>query len=253
MMSTITSYLYEQNLQVVTTDTAVSNIMSMFYTPNVKVYRGVDNDIRVNFVNRDQKKTSLIDKTASFIMIDPDTHMTLLEKSVTSIDATKGIAEINISETDLLNLTAKYYTYSFKIVDGEGKTQIGYSDDNYGAGGSLEVLDGVYPTFQESTVETFTEGDGGSIIYLKPHINKNVAVHSAVVYFSSAFTGTLTIQGSLSPQPTGLQNADFTTISVQTYTAQTANAFVSFTGVYSAVRFVRATTTGTLSQVLYRP
>ena len=110
MMSTITSYLYEQNLQVVTTDTAVSNIMSMFYTPNVKVYRGVDNDIRVNFVNRDQKKTSLIDKTASFIMIDPDTHMTLLEKSVTSIDATKGIAEINISETDLLNLTAKYYT-----------------------------------------------------------------------------------------------------------------------------------------------
>ena len=218
-MSTITSYLYEQNLQVVTTDTAVSNIMSMFYTPNVKVYRGVDNDIRVNFVNRDQKKTSLIDKTASFIMIDPDTNMTLLEKSVTSIDATKGIAEINISETDLLNLTAKYYTYSFKIVDGEGKTQIGYSDDNYGAGGSLEVLDGVYPTFQEST----------------------------------AFTGTLTIQGSLSPQPTGLQNADFTTISVQTYTAQTANAFVSFTGVYSAVRFVRATTTGTLSQVLYRP
>ena len=55
-MTTITSYLYKQNLQVVTTDTGVGNTMSMFYTPNVKVYRGVNNDIRVNFVNRRSKE-----------------------------------------------------------------------------------------------------------------------------------------------------------------------------------------------------
>jgi hypothetical protein len=158
-MTTITSYLYKQNLQVVTTDTGVSNIMSMFYTPNIKVYRGVDNDIRVNFVNRDQKKTSIADKTATFIMIDKETNMTLIERPVTALNAAQGYAEFTLSETDLLNLDAKYYTYSFKVVNGEGRTQIGYSDDTYGAGGVLELVDGVYPTFKASTVESFGAGD----------------------------------------------------------------------------------------------
>ena len=251
-MTTITSYLYKQNLQVVTTDTGVGNTMSMFYTPNVKVYRGVNNDIRVNFVNRDQKKTSIADKTAKFIMIDKDTNMTLLEKPVTALDAVKGSAEITLSETDLLNLPAKYYTYSFTVVDGEGNTQIGYSDDNYGAGGSLEVLDGVYPAFKASTIEDFGAGDTGSVLYLTSYVNQNTALHSAQVYFSSAFTGTLVAQGSLKPSVNGVQDDDFVTLVTKTYTEQTANDFFSWNGVFSAIRFVRTTTTGTLSQVLYR-
>ena len=252
-MTTITSYLYKQNLQVVTTDTGVSNIMSMFYTPNIKVYRGVDNDIRVNFVNRDQKKTSIADKTATFIMIDKETNMTLIERPVTALNAAQGYAEFTLSETDLLNLDAKYYTYSFKVVNGEGRTQIGYSDDNYGAGGVLELVDGVYPTFKASTVESFGAGDIGSVIYLQPYINRNTALHSAQVYFSSAFTGTLVAQGSLKPSINGLQDDDFVTLETKTYTGQTDNDFFSWNGVYSAIRFVRTTTTGTLSQVLYRP
>lgn len=252
-MTTITSYLYKQNLQVVTTDTGVSNIMSMFYTPNIKVYRGVDNDIRVNFVNRDQKKTSIADKTATFIMIDKETNMTLIERPVTALNAAKGYAEFTLSETDLLNLDAKYYTYSFKVVNGEGRTQIGYSDDTYGAGGVLELVDGVYPTFKASTVESFGAGDIGSVIYLQPYINRNTALHSAQVYFSSAFTGTLVAQGSLKPSINGLQDDDFVTLETKTYTGQTDNDFFSWNGVYSAIRFVRTTTTGTLSQVLYRP
>ena len=252
-MTTITSYLYKQNLQVVTTDTGVSNIMSMFYTPNIKVYRGVDNDIRVNFVNRDQKKTSIADKTATFIMIDKETNMTLIERPVTALNAAQGYAEFTLSETDLLNLDAKYYTYSFKVVNGEGRTQIGYSDDTYGAGGVLELVDGVYPTFKASTVESFGAGDIGSVIYLQPYINRNTALHSAQVYFSSAFTGTLVAQGSLKPSINGLQDDDFVTLETKTYTGQTDNDFFSWNGVYSAIRFVRTATTGTLSQVLYRP
>lgn len=252
-MTTITSYLYKQNLQVVTTDTGVSNIMSMFYTPNIKVYRGVDNDIRVNFVNRDQKKTSIADKTATFIMIDKETNMTLIERPVTALNAAQGYAEFTLSETDLLNLDAKYYTYSFKVVNGEGRTQIGYSDDTYGAGGVLELVNGVYPTFKASTVESFGAGDIGSVIYLQPYINRNTALHSAQVYFSSAFTGTLVAQGSLKPSINGVQDDDFVTLETKTYTGQTDNDFFSWNGVYSAIRFVRTTTTGTLSQVLYRP
>ncbi len=160
--------------------------------------------------------------------------------------------EASITQGDLLNLDAKFYNYALKVTDGEDRTAPAYADDNYSANGVLEVADGVYPTFLASTTEAFASGDTGSTISIKPYVNRNTAQHTAQVYFSSAFTGTLEIQGSINPS-NSIQNADFTTIATETYTAQTDNAYVNFTGVYSAVRFKRTTTSGTLSQVLYRP
>jgi len=109
------------------------------------------------------------------------------------------------------------------------------------------------PTFVASTEEAFGAGDTGSTIFLDPYVNRNVAQHTAQVYFSSAFTGTLTIEGSLSPQQSALNNNEFVTISTQSYTAQEDPVMVNWNGIYSAVRFKRSTTTGTLNKVLYRP
>ena len=250
-MTAITSYLYNQNHTVITVDPTVGTTMSMFYTPNIKVYRGIDNEIRVNFKNKDQQKTSIVDKTVTFIMIDKEASTTLVTRTITPVDAPNGLGKFTLTETDLVNLDAKFYTYSFKVVDGEGNTRIGYSDDTYGAGGVLELVEGVYPIFKASTSEAFGAGNTGSVIYNDPYINRNVAQHTAQIYFSSAFTGTLLIEGSLSPAVQGLNNDDFTTIQTETYTAQTANAVVNWNGVYSATRFTRSGSE--LSKVLYRP
>jgi len=184
-------------------------------------------------------------------MIDKEASTTLITRTITPVDAPSGVGKFTLTETDLLNLDEKFYTYSFKVVDGEGNTQIGYSDDTYGAGGVLELVEGVYPIFKASTSEEFGAGDAGSVIYNDPYINRNVAQHTAQVYFSSAFTGTLLIEGSLGPATQSLNNDDFTTIQTETYTAQTANAVANWNGVYSAIRFTRSGTE--LSKVLYRP
>ena len=251
-MTVTTGYLYAQKHTAVITDTGVSNLMSMFYTPNVKVYRGIDNYVRIEFKNRDQKRVNMADKTASIIILDQENNVAYVERALTVIDERKGIMEASITESDLLNLDSKFYHYALKVTDGEDRTAPAYADDNYGANGVLEVTEGVYPTFKESTTEDFGSGNTGSTISIKPYINRNTAQHTAQVYFGSAFTGTLEIQGSINPS-NSIQNADFTTIATETYTAQSDNAYVNFTGVYSAVRFVRTTTSGTLSQVLYRP
>ena len=250
-MTAITTYLYNQNYTVITVDSTVGPTMSMFYTPNIKVYRGIDNEIRVNFKNREQQKTSITDKTVTFIMINKEASTTLLTRTITPVDAPNGVGKFTLAETDLVNLDEKFYTYSFKVVDGEGNTQIGYSDDTYGAGGVLELVEGVYPIFKASQSEIFDSGNTGSVIYLDQFINRNVAQHTAQVYFSSAFTGTLIIEGSLGPAVQGLNNDDFTTIQTVTYTNQTDNAIVNWNGVYSAIRFTRSGVA--LSKVLYRP
>ena len=251
-MTVTTGYLYAQKHTAVITDTGVSNLMSMFYTPNVKVYRGIDNYIRIEFKNRDQKRVNMSGKTASIVVLDKENNVAYFERALTVIDEAKGIMEASVTQGDLLNLDSKFYNYALKVTDGEDRTAPAYADDNYGANGVLEVTDGVYPTFLASTTEDFASGDTGSTIGIKPYVNRNTAQHTAQVYFSSAFTGTLEIQGSINPS-NSIQNADFTTIATETYTAQTDNAYVNFTGVYSAVRFKRTTTSGTLSQVLYRP
>jgi len=251
-MTVTTGYLYAQKHTAVITDTGVSNIMSMFYTPNVKVYRGIDNYIRIEFKNRDQKRVNMTDHTASIVILDKENSVAYVERALTPINQQKGIMEASVTESDLLNLDSKFYNYALKVTDGEDRTAPAYADDNYGANGVLEVTDGVYPTFVASTTEEFASGDTGSTISIKPYVNRNTAQHTAQVYFSSAFTGTLEIQGSINPS-NSIQNADFTTIATETYTAQSDNAYVNFTGVYSAVRFKRTTTSGTLSQVLYRP
>jgi len=251
-MTVTTGYLYAQKHTAVITDTGVSNLMSMFYTPTVKVYRGIDNYIRIEFKNRDQKRVNMAGKTANIVVLDKENNVAYLERALTVVNEQKGIMEASITQGDLLNLDSKFYNYALKVTDGEDRTAPAYADDNYGANGVLEVADGVYPTFIASTTEAFASGDTGSTISIKPYINRNTAQHTAQVYFSSAFTGTLEIQGSINPS-NSIQNADFTTIATETYTAQTDNAYVNFTGVYSAVRFKRTTTSGTLSQVLYRP
>ncbi len=251
-MTVITGYLYAQRHTAVITDTGVNNLMSMFYTPNIKVYRGIDNYIRIEFKNRDQKRVSMTDHTATIVILDKENGVAYMERALVAIDPRRGVWEATITESDILNLDSKFYSYGLKVTNSEGRTAPAYADDNYSANGVLEIDEGVYPPFTASTTEDFGSGDTGSTIAIAPYVNRNTAQHTAQIYFSSAFTGTLEIQGSINPS-NSIQNADFTTIATETYTAQSDNAYVNFTGVYSAVRFVRTTTSGTLSQVLYRP
>lgn len=253
MTTNITSYLYMQIIDAVTVDTGVQNTMTMFYTPNIRVYRGIDQKIRVQFLNRDQRRVNITGKTISFIMIDPTTRSTLLERNLTQVADPNfhNIGELAINEYDLVDLDAKYYTYSFKVTDGEGNTYPAYSDDNYSAAGTMEVVDGVYPTFFASTLEDFANGDTGSTIYITPDVNRNTGLHTAQVFFTSAFTGTLDVQASLSPVTQNIDNNDFHVVETFSFTNQTDPIIVNFYGNYSAVRFVRSGSA--IGQILYRP
>ena len=66
-------------------------------------------------------------------------------------------------------------------------------------------------------------------------------------------TGTLKVQASLNPTIQTVNDTDYITLSTESYTSQSNPAIINWNGVYSAIRFVKTTTTGTLSQVLYRP
>ena len=95
-MTVITGYLYAQRHTAVITDTGVTNLMSMFYTPPIKVYRGLDNRVRIEFKNRDQKRVNMADKSASIVILDKENGVAYVERALTTIDDARGIMEANI-------------------------------------------------------------------------------------------------------------------------------------------------------------
>ena len=235
-MTVTTGYLYKQLHTAVVTDTGVYNQMSMFYTPNIKVYRGIDNYVRIEFKNRDQKRVAMTDHTAKIVIMDKENSVVYVERALTVIDARRGLFEASITEGDLLNLDAKSHNYSLKVTEPEGRTTPAYADDNYGANGTLEVVEGVYPAFKESPGRRLPEEI--QVVQYPLLLTLIVILHNILLRFILAVRS----QAHWQYKVQLIQVIVFKTQTLQLYQlqhiqTQTDNAYINFTGVYSAVPF----------------
>jgi hypothetical protein len=103
--------------------------------------------------------------------VDQELQQVLLTKVGVMIDdgstlRHKGIARIIISGSDLINIPAGFYNYAVKLTDNNVSPPyelIGYTDDNYGATGQLQVLRGVYPDIDSVATDDVDEYDLGNL------------------------------------------------------------------------------------------
>jgi hypothetical protein len=115
-----------------------------------------------------------------------------------------------------------------------------YTDDNYSVVGELEII--------------LTHQLSPSSVTLVPNLGitnyaaSNGQQHTFQFNYSN-FTGTVTFQASLDPQP-GTSNSWFTFATVSPVTANT-NTLYTYTGSYVWVRVQVTTVTGTISKILY--
>ena len=119
------------------------------YDRRLTLHRGVDNPITFTFKNEDQKAQDITSKTYEFNMIDTESKKAILTKTLTILDdgstvSTKGDASCTITEGDLLDKDAKFYTFSVREVASDNSRTITYADTGYAAAGTIEVLDGAY-------------------------------------------------------------------------------------------------------------
>jgi len=245
-------YCYDQIMRInLTQSVLTANRDEIMYARNMSLYRGIDNTIKFEFRNNDQKKVNMLDKVITFNIIDNQSHTTHLTRAMTLEDGPNGIAKLVISEADLLDIKEQYYTWSVKVTDGENVDHVAYTDDNFSAAGQLLVKHGVYPEFGESISLAFRGGNTTASVDAKPRLNNNSAPHTAQFYFDAPFTGSIVVQGTMDDvaNQTTLNWFDIKTVS---YSAQTANSYTNWNGVFSAVRFKKNDTTNSVATVLYR-
>ena len=258
-MQTVSRYLLSQ--LVIAYVSGYHGRNSKVYDRRLTLHRGVSNPISFTFKNEDQKAQDITSKTYEFNVIDTESKISVLTKTLTILDdgstvSTKGDASCTITEGDLLELNAKFYNFSVKEVKSDGSREVTYANTGYAAAGTIELLDGAYPEFTASTsVSAFTlSGDTftSSAIDGKPGINNNQALHTIEIYPNN-FSGTLKVEGTMvSTSPT---DNDYFTITTSTLSSASSVSSLNFTGVFQNVRFVADRTSGTtgrIDKILYR-
>jgi hypothetical protein len=229
------------------------------YQRDLKVYKGIDNDIQFVVKNADQKPVDIsTHKQAVFIAMYQGKE--LIRKIATIMDdgsalVTRGKLSVTVTENDLLNLNQGHLSYSIYLIDSNDASQITYSDTQFGVCGNLIIEDCGMPQPKDS-IEIVNFHDSGDLKIsdaktAEPGINGNEALHTATIY-APAFTGDLTLQATLYDDLTNSTTwFDVATVSLAN---ESEPKIVNSNGVFSHVRFTYDTTqsTGTIDKILLR-
>ena len=251
-MQAIPVYLYDNSITVLYSDVAIPNRGDSVYQRDLKVYKGVNNTVKLQVKNNDQKKVNMSSRDVQFNLVDRDNRVNYVTKTATNINASDGLFSVTLSENDLLDLNGQWYNYSITVINTNGTRDVSYVDDAFGAKGNIQVIDAVYPDFVESNeLVLLNNSEYTAAVDAHSDLNKNAAIHTAQFYFTSAFTGTVTVQGSME-ETLQSSNSEFFDVVTKDYTSQTTTDSINFTGIYAQIRFRVETTTGTFSKVLYR-
>jgi len=265
-MQTVSRYLLNNVVIVYTSGYHGRN--STVYDRRIKLYKGVSNPLSFTFKNEDQKAQDITAKTYEFSLIDSETKQSVVTRNLTILDdgstiTKKGTASVTVTEGDLLTLDAKFYNYAIREVAADNTRTVTFADSFYNAAGTIEVLDGAYPDFLDSTeVNNFTSTTGpldntSGAIDANPGINNNVALHTIAVYTKS-FSGSLRIQGTMVSTPADTDYFNITATGESSpiaFSSSTAVSYYNFTGVYQNVRFSWSNdngNTGRIDKILYR-
>jgi hypothetical protein len=248
-MQNLPVYLYSNTLDVtLDLDTMTRGVNQVMYQRDLKIQKGIKNQVRIQFKNSDQKKLRIYNtQTFVFSMFDAVNQRLIIEKNLSIIDAgttsTKGLALLTLTESDTLDLTRTSYQYAIKLQDTDGTYLPAYSNTYYGMAGTLHLSQDIYPVLQDSKeITNFTKTYNDQIfkyehksgnVYANPEFNGNTALHTVACYMTN-YKGTVQIQVTLDNTP-GV-NSNYSTVEERTYNGFTGIDYVNFNGVYSFVR-----------------
>lgn len=253
-MQSLPIYLYPNSTSVILdVDPTTPGVNQVMYQRDLKIQKGVKNQIQVQFKNSDQKRI-VISNTGTYVfnMFDATNQRLLLTKTMTVLDdgttlAQRGLAEVSFTPGDTVDLDVGSYTYSVTYLDPADNLMVpAYSNSYYGINGTLYLMADIYPSLQPSqevvsflsrfnTASSQYEWFSGNI-YASPEYNSNNSALQTIALYMTNYRGTVTIQGTLSNQPdsTGF----YSNIASRMYTGANGIDYLNFNGIYTYIRII---------------
>lgn len=252
-------YLVSNRTTIIANDVGFAVEYRPVYQRQISVYKGIDNDLEFQILNRDQKPVGLTGFEIKFIAFDENKNL-VLDKTGEILIANKGLCKVTITENDMFNIKQQYLSYNIYLVDSNNDKKLTYTDVHYGNSGTIFVSSDAFPgprathsvtQFQRETVnepEFISE-----TLEAQPGINGNEALHTAAIYTNN-YVGTVTVQATLQNQITGNNTDMWADIDTVTFDGtETEPKPVNFNGVYSYLRFrTSAEPTDKITKILVR-
>ena len=145
---TITSYLYNQNIDVLISDEDpnLKTRNRVLYTNTIKVYQGVDNLITVRLRNNDQRPADITGMEFTMSLSGDIGNVAIQQFPITISNAVSAVGSVVMPQANVANLTQEWYYFTIKYnspLNGN-ITLPAYVDDNFGAVGKIQVISNVY-------------------------------------------------------------------------------------------------------------
>lgn len=267
-------YLYPNKIDVFTNALASWQLerYRRVYNRNLKMYRGVDNRIDLQVRNSDQKSSDITGSYLVFNIIARETRDLVKQKDCVTVSNTTGKVYVSFSQSDLLDLENGFYNYSvtqevretinateYKVIS---RTPL-YVDSQYGAISTLEVSGDISGNVEPSlVVDIFaftnpaTTGTVGSAYYISslidatPQLATPQSLHTFQIY-STAYSGQVQIQGSVSNSPTPGAGV-WADIGSPITVVNSNIKYTNVVGKYNWFRIKHIPTAGTIDKILYR-
>ena len=142
-MQKISSYLYPNRINIVADVTLFPVRWNIVYQNRIKLYQGVDNVLTLDVKNSDQKRIdldTLLGAGESLKMSVQDVMGKEFLVADVTLSATKGLATVNIQETDLVNLDPQFLNFTIYKINSDASKTVFYADTQFGVKGNMELV-----------------------------------------------------------------------------------------------------------------
>jgi hypothetical protein len=209
------SYFFKPRQIVVLYEGTSARRYQIVYAKNLTLNRGVDNQIQFQFLDQEQKKIDITGKTLSFRLLNYNGTEVLLRKALDPLLPLTGLANLNLSSTDLIDIDPQLCSYSLEITDGNLNLPV-FTNSEAGARGTISVVDSVLPRHLPSTpVDIPTHGNVA---------NTGTTFYSGVI--NTGDSGIITIQPYLDQYSGNIVIQGSTLVDAGWYDIQTIGTFV---------------------------
>jgi hypothetical protein len=214
-MSTVFLFAFREYVQLVQTNGNPSYINWPMITYDTKVYKGVTNTIDFVVRNNERRPINLNGLELQATIQNQANGEILLTKTVNTLVALQGKAQLILDPGDIEDWPANYYDYVIQATDVNGIQTLMYTDLNKDTTGTFQLFDGVLRTQLPATEilqPQFTQtplGNNDDIMYLTgaypgdAQSQRANGMHTVAVY-QTKWYGKFFIQASLtvdSPLP----------------------------------------------------
>ena len=267
-MQKITSYLYPNRIQL-TTDLAVHPTeWRIVYQRKFKIYKGLHNQLLLDFKNAEQKRINVSDKTVKFVVMDQLDQEIYTTTAVHS--ATPGLATVDIPASAVSYIAPQFLKYSVYIENLNGTLSPVYGDTQFGVTGTFDLLSHAVPTslpvliidtfnyMVDDSVEPYVTTFYSEAVEINQPNDRSSVQSVSLEFFFVNFAGNIDVQ--FTEDVVVSTATEWRTVESFAVTTATTSITKSYTGedysnnlVWGRVKYQLATgNTGTIDRILIR-